>query len=250
MRRGALLTTPRGLTLPAIGSAFMGGYYAGIIDTTRPGSIVAADTSQTGLRYALIVAPKSLEATLLQWATSDAFGPGASRTRWNGLAATTAMASTTYPAANYCYGLTFPTDAASRWYLPAMDELELVYRNLKGTTEPNPSSASQSSTVTNSFPFSGVNFSHGANVSSDPTGAAYESASPARTTVAVFQDGGGQDLGDAGTNLFYWTATEYDASSAWIHGFSGSAFSGFQSQSTKTTSHVTRIVRPVRRLVL
>ena len=66
MRRSAALSmgakTP--VVLPAIGASFMGGYYAGIIDTTK-GNIIPADTSQTGLRYALIVAPKSLPGEMV-----------------------------------------------------------------------------------------------------------------------------------------------------------------------------------------
>ena len=63
MRR-ALLTAGKANPLAGvnIGDSFMGGYYAGIIDTTQ-GNIIAADQSQTGLRYALIVAGKSLETT-------------------------------------------------------------------------------------------------------------------------------------------------------------------------------------------
>ncbi len=39
--------------------------------------------------------------------------------------------------AAYCRNLTFPSDGGSRWYLPAKNELELLYRNLKPTTEPH-----------------------------------------------------------------------------------------------------------------
>ena len=121
---------------PAIGDPFMGGFFAGIIDTTK-GNIIPADASQTGLRYALIVAPKSLENTSLQYKTAGSAAPTAARTRWDGLSATIAMNSATYPAAQWCYGRSYPADDASPWYLPAMDELELIYRNLKPTTTNN-----------------------------------------------------------------------------------------------------------------
>ena len=241
MRRALLTAGPGGTTLPAIGDPFMGGYYAGIIDTTK-GNIIAADASQTGLRYALIVSPKTLEQTSKQYKTANSAAPAAASTRWDGRSATVAMATDTetYPAADYCYGLAYPADDASGWYLPAMDELELIYRNLKSTTENNDTSSRPAGT------FPGVDARHGENISSDPTGADYEASVPARTAVAAFQAGGAQALGRQDQNDYYWTATEYTATWAWYQAQSG-AVAGRQAGSSKTGS---RWVRPVRRLPL
>lgn len=239
MRR-ALMTVARGtVALPAVGAAFMGGYYAGIIDTTV-GNITAADAAQTGKRYALIVAPLALETTGLAWSGSTA-SVAAARTRWDGLSATAALASATYPAANYCAGLTPPADVASAWYLPALDEFELLYRNLKPTAEAN---STASSTVT----FPGTAQASGTNPSSDPTRPANTTTVPAQTSIAAFQSGGSEPLGAApGTVRNYWTATESTNNSAWAAAASGST-AGRQLSLAK--SGTTFYIRPVRRLTL
>jgi hypothetical protein len=230
------------VVLPAIGAAFMGGYYAGTIDTTK-GNIIAADASQTGAKYALIVSPQSLQSSLMQYGVSTSVA--AARTRWDGLTATLAMASTSYPAANYCYGLSYPSDAASRWYLPAMDELELIYRNLKPKADANYTTAA--ACAAGSFPYSGTTLNHGYDPSSSPAGAAYTSASPAQTTVAAFQYGGAQALGNATSDIYLWSATEYASTDAWIQDPWGSQ-AGRQNNASKNGSYF--LVRPVRRLLL
>lgn len=227
-----------------IGDAAFGGYVAGLIDTTRAGSIIASDASQTGLRYMLIVAPASLEHTSKQYKTTNDAAPAAARTRWDGLSATQAMNSSTYPAAQYCAGLTYPSDGGSPWYLGAMDELELIYRNLKATTEANYTTTATS--AAGSFPYDGGAVNSGYNPSSDPSGAAYTSTVPGQTSVLAFRDGGGQDLGDAGTNIYYWSATESSAGGAWLQAFSGSN-AGHQNFPSKTASGP---VRPVRRVLV
>ncbi|HMA79170.1 MAG TPA: hypothetical protein VKP88_08770, partial [Candidatus Paceibacterota bacterium] len=87
------------IELNLLGAPVAGGYYAGVIDTVA-GTIIAADDYQTGLRYALIVAPKDLEGGRgsspvsglptgdLEWDTQDRGGEAGCFTRWNGLEAT------------------------------------------------------------------------------------------------------------------------------------------------------------------
>ena len=234
-------------TLPAIGDNVYGGYYAGMIDTTRSGVILGTDASQTGRKYLLIVAPKSLEAAPgLRWRTTNAAGPTGVRTRWDGLTATVAMknAGTVYEAATYCHDLTFPSDGGSRWYLPAIDELELLYRNLKPTTTNN--STSFWTSAAGSFPYNGAQVQFGVNPSSDPTGTAYTSTVPGRTGLALFQSGGAQAF-EPTTNPYYWAATEYDAFDAWFQDF-GSSGTGYQNVTSKNIAFSR--VRPVRRVVL
>lgn len=239
MRR-AMLTAVGGIPLPAIGEAFMGGFYVGIIDTTK-GNIIPTDASQTGLRYALIVAPASLQ-TVRQYKTAASAAPAATRTRWDGLAATLSMNQVVYEAAQYCSGLSYPSDGASQWYLPAMDELELIYRNLKASTEGD-STWNQFSSI---FPPTAQD--SGYNPSSDPAKAAYSSGEVPQTAVTAFRSGGAQALGLQGNDYAFWTSTEYNGPEAWAQYQSGSSVSGRQASVSKD-SYSCRI-RPVRRLIL
>lgn len=229
------------IDLSAIGKNVFGGFYAGVIDTNQAGSIDAADNYQTPLRYLLIVAPSSIEASTeragvsgtgnLAWRTTSATVSGAS-TRWNGLAAQNALASATYPAFNYCNGLTFPDDGGSKWYLPALDELEMAYRAFKPTTDNNMTGAR----TLDVFP--AVNWNNGANKASDPAGAAYTTTVPGQTTISAFQSGGAGAFA-AG---IYWSASWRGSTDAWRQAFTN----GHQTNSTQTSA---LRVRPVRRVV-
>lgn len=220
-------------TLPAIGASFMGGYFAGIIDTTR-GNIIAADAYQTGKRYALIVSPKSLESTVaIAWRTATADVPQA-KTRWDGLAATQVLTSATYPAFDYCTGKSYPSDGGSQWYLPALDELELIYRNLKPTTTANV-------TATRTTIFPPESDLTGQNISSDPAGAEYTTAVPAQTATVAFRDTGTETL-----RLGYLSsATWSSATQAWVqHTNTGDQRVNVHTNATAAW------VRPVRRVLL
>ena len=220
-------------TVPSIGDAAWGGYMAGIIDTTRAGVIGGTDPSQVGLRYLLIVSPKSIEYTTgKRWKTTDDAGPNATKTLWDGLSATEAMfaAGPEYEAATYCRGLAFPADGGSRWYLPAKHELEVLYRNFKPTTEPHYNAS-------------------GTNPASDPTGTAYvpgATTAPAQSLLAAFQQGGAQAL-EGVSSPYYWSSSEYSAPDAWGQGVGGT-YAGYQFNGTKTDTGIR--VRPVRRFVL
>lgn len=219
-----------------IGDPFMGGYYAGIIDTTVAGSIPVNDASQSGLRYALIVSPKSMETTSTQYKTANNAAPTASHTVWEGLAATQAMNSASYPAAQSVSAITYPSDGASQWYLPAMWELLAVYWTLKPTMDANYLTATTGST------FPGGTVTQGVDTVSDPQRPAFTASVPTQTTVAVFRAGGGQQF-ESG---YYWTATEYDAASAWILGFGGASAGRFAGPGKSNSNSV----RPFRRLPL
>jgi hypothetical protein len=236
-----------GIAIPNIGDNVYGGYYAGLIDTTRAGSIISGDASTTGLRYMLIMAPKSLElAPGTLWKTTADAGPTGVRTRWDGLSASEAMAAAgaVYQAATYCHGLTYPGDGYSRWYLPAMDELELLYRNLKPTTDANYVTATAS--TAGDYPYNGASYSHGYDPASDPSGAVHTSGAPAQSGLALFQTAGAQCL-DGVTSVYYWASTEVKDTSAWIQS-AGGGNAGFQASNGKNSTVVR--VRPVRRVVL
>jgi hypothetical protein len=119
-----------------------------------------------------------------------------------------------------------------------MDELELIYRNLKPVTADN-------FVGNDTIAFPGSQDS-GFNPSSDPTGSAYTaSGEPFQTSVTDFQDGGAEavDL------EFYWSSTDADEGGrAWFQVFTDSGIEGAQNASRKDDT--SRSVRPVRRVVL
>jgi hypothetical protein len=213
--------------VPAIGGAFGGGFYAGNI-------------VEGGTEYYLIVAPKaSGESSGQQFKTANTASPAATQTLNNGPAATAAMVSAgSHPAAAFCDGLTI--GGFSDWYLPARDELELLYRNLKPTTTANNVSNRELSTIT--YP-EGNDLSAdtmGVNRNSSPTGAAYTSGDPAQTSVTAFVTEGTEAFASA----YYWSSSEFSDTNAWRQNLSD----GFQSTSGGKGNSV--YVRAVRRLAV
>jgi hypothetical protein len=208
---------------PTIGDAYGGGYYAGKI-------------VQGGTTYYIIVAPKSSgENSSKQWKTTNDAGPTATQTLNNGPAASSSMNSSTYPAAQFCEGLSI--GGYTDWYLPSRDELELCYRNLKPTTDANNTSARAKSSYTYSEGNDVSGDTMGINRNSSPTGAAYTSGSPAQTAVTAFKSGGTEAFA-AG---YYWSSSEYSATGAWRQAF----LDGTQSTVSKNSSYYVRAVRRV-----
>lgn len=220
--------------MPSIGDSFYGGYFAGVIDTTQ-GNIITPDAYQVGSRYALILSPKTLQSVAgLQWRTSLSTILEAA-TRWDGLSAQRATKSGTFPAFNHCAGLSYPSDGASEWYLPALDEMELLYRHFKYGTGNNNVNTGLSST----FPDAANAWDNGENPSSDPPGAAYTITDPAQTLLVDFQTGGTEVMSAA-----QWTATWRSSQYAWMQSFSVGGYQAFDSQNASI------VVRPVRRIEL
>lgn len=94
------------------------------------------------------------------------------------------------------------------WYLPSQDELEIIYRNLKPTTETN-----------SLYARSGIN------LSAVPPTRPYTDESPAQTTVEAFQEGGSEAFDDT----LYWSSTQHAAYSnyAWYQNFSNGGQSDY-----------------------
>jgi len=186
-----------------IGQAFGGGFYAGNI-------------VEGGTEYFIIVAPKSSgENSSKLFKDSFSAAPSATQTLNNGPAASSSMNSATYPAAQFCEALTI--GGFTDWYLPARDELELCYRNLKPNTNTNSPSARNKSTITypegNDLPGDTM----GVNRNSNPTGAAYTSGTPSQTSVTAFITGGTEAF--TPTNR-YWSSSEFSVTGAWYQSFS------------------------------
>lgn len=221
-----------------IGEPAFGGFYAGIIDTTQPGAITPSDQYQEGLRYALIVAPKSLELSgrSIEWRLARRGTQIAAQTRWNGLAAQEAYAFSDFPAFNYCDGLSFPDDGGSKWYLPAMDELELVFRNFKAFTQDNEYLVSNVSYV---FPPSSEGLPTGQNPSSDPQGTAYTATVPGLTTVDNFKEYQPEYF----ASDEYWTSTWANDTDTWTMNMCWGEYRDKSPDSQQA-------LRPVRRVLL
>ena len=206
-----------------IGQAFGGGFYAGNI-------------VEGGTEYYIIVAPKSSgENSSKQFRTSSDAAPSATQTLNNGPAASSSMNSATYPAAQFCEGLTI--GGFSDWYLPARDELELCYRNLTPTTRVNSTSDRSKSSITYPEGNDLLADTVGVNRNSNPTGAAYTSGTPSQTSVTAFISGGTEAFA-ADT---YWSSSEFSDTKAWIQDF----FGGNQSATTKSGFIYVRAVRRV-----
>lgn len=102
------------------GTPFGGGLYAGQI------------TEDDGITYAIIVAPKAQggEASgTLAWKTpqTTTTGTDSLNNGFNNTAAMVAAGISLHPAAQFCKGLSI--NGYTDWYLPAKDELNLIYTN-------------------------------------------------------------------------------------------------------------------------
>jgi len=197
--------------IPAIGEAYGGGYFAGQISTAGNGT---AD-------FNLVVGPiASAYNSSRQWKTSATSTAGTSSVI-NGPANSAAMNDANHPAAQFCEGLTI--GGFSDWYMPAVNEVEICYYNLKPTTASNNTS---SGTNTNAVPSRASNYTAG---------------TPAQTSAAAFQSPSGAENMAGGS---YWASTQFAASYAWYQRFSD----GFQNGNGYKTSAIR--VRAVRRVAV
>jgi hypothetical protein len=207
----------------AIGEAFGGGFYAGnIVDG--------------GTEYYLIVAPKaSGENPSREFRNTNTLSPDETVTLNNGPAATAAMTVSSHQAARFCAELT--VEGFSDWYLPARDELELCYRNLKPTTRATSSVNRLQSNYTYPEGNDTSDDTMGVNRNSSPTGAAYAAEPPTQTSVTAFVTGEAEAFASAE----YWSSSELSFQTAWIQDFrTGRQDSGLKDEP--------RYVRAVRRV--
>jgi hypothetical protein len=198
-----------------IGQAFGGGYYAGQISTSA---------NSVATHYLIVGPLASAQSSGLKWKNANTATTGAD-SDIDGPQNTADMvaggSSTVYPAAWFCDNLTI--GSYTDWYLPAKNELEVCYYNLKpdGT---------------------GNNTSSGINDNAVPARTSnYTSGTPAQTSAAAFQtDGGEAFLAD-----FYWSSTEASNTTAWLQRFA----TGRQ-VSTYPKASANYLVRAIRRVAV
>lgn len=197
-------------TFIAIGDAYQGGFYAGQISTAGNG---IAD-------YNLVVGPLSTAQSTLQWKTANTTTTGTSSVI-NGPANSTAMNDASHPAAQFCEGLTI--GGFSDWYMPAQNELEVCYYNLKPTTNNNSTSS-------------------GINANAVPVRASnYTTGTPAQTTSANFVTTTGAEAFVTTSPTNYWSSTQATSTFAWAQVFNN----GGQGYGYKNSSYRVRAIRRV-----
>lgn len=194
----------------AIGSAYQGGFYAGDISTTANGVTT----------HYLVIGPLSSGQTQLAWKNANTATLGAD-SDIDGPQNTADMVadgnSTVYPCAHFCNNASI--GGFSDWYMPAKNELEVCYFNLKPTTGSN-------------------NTNSGINPNAVPARASnYTAGNPAQTSAAAFQSGGAEPFAAA----VYWSSTEFSATNARYQTF----INGSQYIYSKVNSNRVRAVRRV-----
>ncbi|WP_157825310.1 hypothetical protein [Pseudomonas fluvialis] len=114
----SILATPPVAPPTVVGTAYGGGFYAG-------------DLTYGGTTWALIIADVSAELinTLgCRWKTSTTTTSGADSLT-DGLANTLAMTTDVHPASAHCQA--YAVGAIDDWYLPSINELGVIYTNLR-----------------------------------------------------------------------------------------------------------------------
>lgn len=194
-----------------IGQAYGGGFYAGKI---------AVGGGGVATHY-LIVAPKaSGENSARTWGTSGVTTGITSDINGPTNSASLAGLGAAYQAATFCEGLSI--GGYSDWYLPAKNELVVLYYFLKPTTDVNSTGSGSNANA----------------VSPEPISANYTSGSPAQTSAGI-----GFRTGE--TNAFasdsYWSSTEADSVNAYRQNFTN----GANPPNTKPSNHYVRAVRRI-----
>ena len=199
-----------------IGDAYGGGFFAGQINVS-------------GTKYNLVVAPKaSGETSGFTWGTAAVTTGITSVINGPTNSASLAALGAGYQPAVFCEGLTI--GGYSDWYLPAKNELEVLYYYLKPDTSVN-------------FTSSGSNANA---VSPEPISTNYSSGSPGQTTASSFMAGGANALANI-SNTYYWSSTESTQTNAWAQLIYYATLSGIQlSYDKQNASNV--YVRAVRRV--
>jgi hypothetical protein len=170
-------------TVPVIGSAFGGGFFAGQIGVSGVAT------------HNLVVGPTSSGQFIGAWNTTSTTTAGTDSVI-DGPANTAAMiaaGAATHPCGNFCNNAVI--GGFSDWYMPAKNEMEVCYFNLKPNTNANNTS---SGINPNAVPARASNYPGGSPASN-----------PAQTSVAAFQTGGAEAFTTAGNPGDYWNSTQH-----------------------------------------
>ena len=197
----------------AIGSAYGGGFFAGQIGVSGVAT------------HNLVISPLSSGQSTLKWKNANTTTTGADSVI-DGPQNTADMVadgnSTVYPSAHFCNDLS--TGGQTDWYMPAQNELEVCYFNLKPSTQTNTTSS-------------------GINANAVPARASnYTSGNPARTSATDFQSGGTEPFNStSGTPSLYWTSTEQSTTNGFMQYF----YDGNQTPVNKANTYKVRAIRRV-----
>ena len=193
-----------------IGQAYGGGFYAGQIGV-----------SSVATHYLVVGPVASAENSSKQYKNANTATTGADSVIDGPQNTADIVAdgnSTVYPAAHFCNDLVI--GGFSDWYMPASNELEVCYFNLKPTTTSN-------------------NTSSGINANAVPARASnYTAGNPAQTSATDFKSTGAEDFATVGA---YWSSTESSTVYAREQEFS----SGGQYNNTKDSARRVRAIRRV-----
>jgi len=201
-----------------IGQAWGGGYYAGKIavggggDATHYLIVAPAATGQvTGKTWGTVGVTTNIKSVI------------------NGPTNTTSLVAlgADYQAAIFCNNLNSGSglNGYTDWYLPASNELEVLYYFLKPTTNANDTSSGSNANA----------------VSPEPISTNYTSGSPAQTSAGIgFRTG--ETNAFASAPVFYWSSSEHTAyDGAWVKRFND----GDEGYGTKEDSYYVRAVRRI-----
>ena len=192
-----------------IGQSFGGGFYAGQIGV-----------SGVATHYLVVGPAASAQTSSITWKNANTATTGADSVidgPQNTADIVADGSATVYPAAHFCNNLTI--GGFSDWYMPAKNELEVCYYNLKPTTQNN---ATFVGTNPNAVPARASNYTTG---------------TPAQTSATDFQSTGAEYFASG----LYWTSTEFSATYVWGQGFGN----GAQSYYFKTSPLRARAIRRI-----
>jgi len=202
-------------TLPVIGQAFGGGYFAGQISTSANGvathNLVVCDKT-----VGEIINKKWGPASTTTGITSVIAGPTNS--------ASLAALGSTYEAATFCEAVN--TGGYTDWYMPAKNELEVCFYYLKPSTELGNDTSSGSNANA---------------VSPEPISTNYTDTAPPQTAATNFRTGASAQ--EFATEP-YWSSTEGASNTAWDQNF----LNAFQYADAKQSAGL--YVRAVRRVAV
>ena len=193
--------------LPAIGAAFQGGYYGGLISQAANG--IAS--------HALIIAPKATGESSRACKTANTATAGTASS-FDGFANSEAAKDAAHPANQWARALSI--GGYDDWYIPALYELEILYRRFK----PDNSEGNTPGVGANAYAV-------------PPTSADYSGVIPPQTSVVAVQAGGAQEVFGGGVG----TSTPGSASPPHVEGWD----LGNRDPLSKTTVQTVRAIRKI-----